>query len=208
MGLSNNEHQKKTFVAILSGAGKFAIRADKDTEGAVARDISKGPNSGKTVYELLYSELSGQIVNISYTKKDIGAQIEVTIEDNGRYVLQIPWASRVRDQFIKRIVNTDLTTKVTFKVFSDKDSGRPVFLIEQLGAYVPMSFTKNNPCGVPQPVQKIVRGEKSWDFTEVENFMFDRLQEVIANFSKVELPEDTQETPDADMTFNSMGLDE
>ena len=183
MGLKNSSSFKKTYVTILSADAKFVIRCDGDEEGAVARELTKGINAGKTIYEKHYDELEGTITSVQYVSKEMGDktvnQIEVAMSDSDSdFVLQIPWSTRVRDHFIKRIVNVDFTKPVSIKLFKDKEKGTCVMNIRQDGVTVPMSFTKNNPMGIPQPTKKVVKGVDTYDYTEVEEFLYQELQKV------------------------------
>lgn len=190
MGLSNESAMgtgNKKFVTVSRRDSKFVIRVPEGTEGAEARVIEKGAKEGQTVYEMKYSTLSGDISKIDYVKKQFGEFIEVTIDD---CVLQISWNDfRVRDSFIKRIVNANFCSPVEFVLFPDSKTHEPVFLIKQAGASVPMSFTKANPEGIPQATQTTERGTVKWDFSAIENFLYEKLMEVITtNFGSNDAP--------------------
>jgi hypothetical protein len=36
-----------------------------------------------------------------------------------------------------------------------------------------MLYTKDNPNGMPPPVEKTVKGQQKWDFSEQENFLYE-----------------------------------
>ena len=189
MGLSNNgaTGNGKTFVTVSRRDAKFVKRVPEGTEGSIARVIEKGANEGKTIHEMKYSTLDGMISNVQYTKKPFGEFIEVAIDD---CVLQISWGDfKVRDAFIKRVVNVDFNTPVEFNLFPDSKTGDAVFLIKQNGETVPMSFTKANPDGIPEATSKESRGQVVWDFSEIEDFLYTKLMEVITtNFGSTDGP--------------------
>ena len=60
----------KTFVTIFDG--RLVTRVPEGTEGAVSRELQKGANAGKTVWEKTYSSVSGTITGGGYVVKDIG----------------------------------------------------------------------------------------------------------------------------------------
>lgn len=176
MGLSQSGGRKQ-YVQIVGG--KFAVRVDKDTEGAVERTLAKGNSAGKVVYELLYDTLSGRITNISYNVKEFGDVIEIEID--GELVLSIPWSNGVKSSLICRLCNVDFAQEVLFKIFIGH-KGSAVLIMYQSGDLVPLRYTKDAPEDMPKAKQISVRGVEKWDFTEVDNFLFDVLNRQIERF--------------------------
>jgi hypothetical protein len=170
-------------VTINSSEAKFAVRCNEYDEGAVARELTKGANAGKKIYEKKYDEVEGMVKSINYTTKNIGDksvnQIEVTLNDEGKdFLVQIPWSMRIRDHFIKRIVNVDFKKPISIKLFKDKEKDTCVLNIKQNDVTVPMSFTKDNPGDLPQPVKKTVKGVDTFDYTMVEEFLYQELMKI------------------------------
>jgi hypothetical protein len=181
MGLESNVREGKKFVGISRRNGKFSIRVTEDTEGAIPRQLEQGPNEGKTVYEKFYDRITGKISKINYKTNDkYGDSIEVYIDD---CVLNINWGDfSVRDSFIKRLPNIDLEKDVECGVFLDKETKRIVFVVRQDGEVVPYAFTREEPNGIPQAIKKEERGKEIWDFSVIENFLYDVLMEHIRKF--------------------------
>ncbi len=187
MGLKSNGGNA-TFVSIIDS--KFTVRVQEGTPEAEERKLTKGKNAGTVVHELRYSSLSGIIKKIEYVKKQFGNFIEIVIADDKDYTLQIPWESfTARDNFIKRLPNIILSDEVEFVVFKD-DKGRMVFLIKQYNIWVPPAFTKDNPNGMP-PAKKDAKGD--WDFRDVEEFLFNVLEEQTKRFGGEEVVNETVE---------------
>jgi len=183
MGLGGGTTLKK-YVTINNN--DFTIRCNENVEGATCRKLKKGPNEGKEVFELRYSELSGIITSMKEVKKDFGDFIEVTIKDQEDFILQIPWSDfTVRDALIKRLPNLNPGKVVVFKVWENKENGRTAFAIQQDDEWIKYAYTKDNPNGMPQPEKTNVRGVDKWDFTNVENFLYDEFQKHSKKFNQV-----------------------
>ncbi len=175
MGFGGENYQKKTYITI--GGGKFCIRVTNTTEGAVQRIITnKKTGEKKEVFELQANEVSGMIKRLNHVVKDFGTFIEIIIEDDKLYCVQIPWQMySIRDGFLKRIPNVDYKKPVALVIFIDKDTQRPVLFIRQDGKSVPLKYTKENPNGLPAPKEVIRQGVKKLDFSEAEEFMYSLL---------------------------------
>lgn len=185
----------KTFMTIVGG--EFCIRVPEGTEGSRERKLTAGKNEGKTISELTYCEIAGMITDINYSEKDFGSFIEITIKDEKEYMLQIPWGSfSLRDSFIKRLPFVDPKKETIFTVFPDKETGRSVFLVGQDGNFLKCKYTKDEPNGMPQPIEKQVRGRVSWDFTDCENFLFDVLKEEMKRFNSEKVKDYQEEMPE------------
>jgi hypothetical protein len=173
MGLSNEGAKGKVFVSIVHG--KFCVRVNADTEGAVSREITKGDKAGTTIYELQYSKLSGMIKSIEFKNKQFGDFVEIAVHDSDDFVLQLPWGQGAANAFVKMLPNIDKSLPLDFHTFLDKE-GRTAFLIKQKGDWVKYAFTKDNPNGMPSPSKKTVRGKETWDWSAVEEFLFNELK--------------------------------
>lgn len=173
MGLQANNSGVK-FVSITGG--KLTIRVQAGTPDAIERALTAGKNEGKIISELHFDRLSGKITEIKYVKKQICEYVEVTIIDDEKYILQIPWNSSLKNSLICRLPNIDYAKEVTFAVFKDKEKDRAVLIVYQGEDLVPMAHTKDNPNGMPAAKEVTERGVKKWDFSLVEEFLYGVLQ--------------------------------
>jgi len=177
MGLNSSSGGNKTFVSIVGG--QLTTRVTEDTPGAVARQLTKGPNEGQTVYELKFKSLTGALIKIEYVTKKFGSYIEATVLDGKEFILQISWEDfNVRGSFVKRLPNVDPTQLVEFCAWKDKE-GHTAFIVKQNDEIVPMAFTKDNPNGMPDAVKDKLG---KWDFRDQETFMFDTLEQCGSKF--------------------------
>lgn len=173
MGLKSNNSGVK-FVSITGG--KLTIRVQTGTPDSVERVLTAGKNEGKTISELRYDSLSGRIVGLKYDKKEFGEYVEVTIMDDEKYVLQIPWNSSLKNSLLCRLPNVDYNKDVTFVTFKDKDKDRAVLIIYQDEDLIAMAHTKDKPNGMPEAKKVTERGVEKWDFSDVEEFLYGVLQ--------------------------------
>lgn len=205
MGLFNT-NENTTFINIINS--KFTVKVDENTEGAVQRENK----NGNIVHELLFSNLSGKILDIAYKKKDFGDFVEIRIYDDGHFVLQLPWGNSLCNNLIKMLPNIDYGCFVEFCVFKERKSGRTALLIKQNGEWVKYAFTKDRPNGMPKPTQ---RKTGKWDFSKVEDFLFSVLEGEIERINKHEeehgiadsTKEEIGELPDEDEASQGLPLD-
>jgi len=180
MGLEGGAN--KTYVSIVKS--RLTIRVPKNTENAVERVLEKGPKAGLPIYELQYPRLRGNITDISYeTHSEYGDSVAIEVKsksDNKTYCLKISWDDfGVRTNFVKQLSNVDHTKEVCFIAFPDKEKNdKTVFLIAQgkdaddKDIIVPFKYTKENPEGIPEPTQKMVRGTEKWDYSDNNEFLY------------------------------------
>lgn len=188
MGLGNGSGNK-TYVSVVGG--RLAIRVKEGTPGAIQRTTK----DNKVVYEQQYQYLDGKITHISYDIKPFGAFINVEVD--GKYVLSVPFKSSMKRNVISQLPNIDFAKDIKVTAFQDKDKKKNVILMYQDNEMVKFQHTKENPNGLPEPKEVVKLGKKEWDFSEVEQFMYDVLQQQIARFNKengIEVA--TEEEPD------------
>lgn len=132
----------------------FTKRAADGQEGAVMRKITKRDGSVKEVWEFLFKELNGNIVNIDVKDTDWGKQYEITLDDVGETMcLQVNVESGYGDTFAARLPNVDPDKPVQLLPYSfipegetRKKEGINIF---QYGTKVLPFFTKEKPGDMP-----------------------------------------------------------
>jgi len=195
MGLSNDTGERTTFVTIVGGKFTKRLNDDDTNPNAIERALTKGPNAGKVVRELQFTTLDGTIKACELQKSDYGESLDITLtDDEGDFVLKIPLESQYFSQVARRLPNVCIEEHILFGLSIDKQRGKPFLYIKQGSNTVHMHFTKDEPHGMPQAQQKLVRGEKKWDFTEQENFLYDVttkfVEKVAASAPQTQTPHD------------------
>lgn len=169
MGLGNNNNA--IFLNIADG--KIIRRFPSKTKDSEERTIKKGPNAGKVVHEEHYSFVEGMITDIQTKDSEYGKSWLVTIEDNGeKFVLQMDYSGGYSSAFLKALPNVDLSSKVKLspKMTQEGDKKKTTLFINQHGKAAKHAFTKDNPNGLPEMVQKKVKGKMQWDDSEMMEF--------------------------------------
>lgn len=160
--------QNKKFLSPVNG--RLALRVDKGTPGAVERYSEK---KDSTLYELYYDYLEGFIDSVSLvTHEEYGININIDVTDAGEtYTLTFPFSSKYANGFMYAIKNADLSKKVRFNVFNNKE-GRGVLIMLQDDTPLKYYYTKATPNGLPQPKERIKMGVPHWDWSDVEEFLY------------------------------------
>jgi hypothetical protein len=161
-------------------AGKFVERVDENTTGAVARVLEKGPNAGKTVYELSYEGYEGQIYDVQTEASEYGTRLVIfmdvsTVEQpNAKVKITLPLSSGPAKAFLSRLPVIDFSKDVLLNGYNiqSKETGRfNQFIVPyQDGKKIEAFYTKDKPNGLPKMQQIKVKGNLVWDDTEQLEF--------------------------------------
>jgi hypothetical protein len=186
MGLSNKQSNRQTFVTVVGGRFTIRLQDGDDNPEAVERTLEKGPNKGKVVKELQFTHLDGMIVGAEMDTESQYPSFNLLMEDDGEsFKLQLPLESQYFGQVAKRLAGIDCDEIVVFGIGFDKEAnhgkGKHFLFIQQDGESIHMLYTKDNPNGMPPPVEKTVKGQKKWDFSEQENFLYEVAVAWLAN---------------------------
>ena len=158
----------------------------------LSKTISKGVNEGKLRYYVEYDFVSGHITGIELDRSDIGDRIKLTLNDAGdEFILSISTDSAYGESFMNQMNNIDLGAEVTLQPWSmtpdqwfdltgkTVKSNKVGLTLKQGGAKLEKYYTKENPNGMPQLVQKTVKGKVEWDSTDRDNFLYEELLKFI-----------------------------
>jgi hypothetical protein len=193
LGNSNNS----IFLNIADG--KIIRRFQNQTKDSRERILAKGPNAGKTVHEEIYSFVEGVITDIQTKDSDYGKSWLVTIEDNGeKYILQMDYSSGYSSSFLKALPNVDISAKVKLspKMTIEGDKKKTTLFINQHGTATKHFYTKDNPNGLPQMVQKKVKGKMQWDDSEMMEFFENMVKnEILPKLKGVAVGQDEDNEP-------------
>jgi len=176
MGFNTNEGGGK-FVSIVGG--RFCIRVQEGTEGAVTR-VNK---LNKTVHEKYYDSFTGKLVAVKVVDGNYGKQWEFSFQDQKEvYKLQLGYSNGFAKNIVKILPNVDLTKEMKIspstKIEADGTKKSSLF-INQDGVALKHAYTKENPNGLPPMVQVTVKGEKVWDDTDQMVFLYNMVQSTI-----------------------------
>lgn len=159
MGLENRM-TGKTFVNIFNG--KFVIRTDEKTPGAISR-LNK---NNKKVWELHYNNLKGVLTSI--TKKahdDFGMMWEIQLTDDKDYVLNIPYGGGQSFKFFTKVMmvpDIDAPIEVGVQLTDEKTQ----FFISQNGASMKTYWNKDNKRDLPELKIMKFKGKDQYDDTD------------------------------------------
>jgi hypothetical protein len=82
------------------------------------------------------------------------------------------YSSGYSSSFLKALPNVDISAKVKLspKMTIEGDKKKTTLFINQHGTAAKHFYTKDNPNGLPQMVQKKVKGKMQWDDSEMMEF--------------------------------------
>jgi hypothetical protein len=167
MGLGTQENGK--YISIVGG--RFCIRVQEGSEGAISR-VNK---LGKTVWEKYYDNFTGKLVGIKTTDGTYGKQWVFSFQDAGEvYNLQLGYNNSFAKNIIKMLPNADLTKEMKVQPqtkVDDKGVKKSSVFINQDGVSLKHAYTKDNPNGLPQMKQVLVKGSLIWDDTDQMVFL-------------------------------------
>lgn len=174
MGLENREGGQ--FINILGG--KFSIRVPEGTEGSVAR-VNK---EGKTVHEKYYDSFTAKLVGIKTQDSAYGKNWIFSFQDGGDvYQLQLSYSNSFAANLLKKLPNIDLTKEMKIQPSVKEVDGvkKSSLFVTQDGVSIKHKFTREEPNGMPEMEQIVVRGQSAWDDTKQLAFLFDMVQKEI-----------------------------
>ena len=181
MALSNSASGGGTFVTLYKGY--WGKRTQEGVEGAVSRERGgTGDNSKDIIYELRYNTLSGIIKNAYIDEGKFGSQLVLVIEDEGEVITaKLKADGRQAESLIKSLPNLDLSKPVELQAYENK-KGYGALGIKQDGEKVGWAYSKEKPNGMPKAVKKTVKGKESWDFSAIEEFLYNKLVEFCSGY--------------------------
>jgi len=166
MGLEQRAEGK--FITILGG--KFCQRVQEGTEGAVQRTNK----IGKVVNEKFYDSFTGKLVNIKVQDGTYGKSWNFSFKDKEEvYTLQLSYSNSFATALLKMLPNADLSKemKVSPSVKEVDGKNKSSLFINQDGVALKHAYTRENPNGMPDMEQIVVKGEKIWDDTKRMAFL-------------------------------------
>jgi hypothetical protein len=137
--------------------------------------------TGETITKFIkrYKSVEGFIKKIDYRESEYEGvkfnswKIHI-VDDQGKLgILDLLLNSNPGTRFMKLAENLDFTKPVEFSAWHDTKDDKTAFVVKQNGHSVSQKYTRENPNGCPEPVQRGRQGK--WDFTDQEDFLYDRM---------------------------------
>jgi hypothetical protein len=166
---------RATYLSIWDGS--IVQKSKEPREG-----YERHEKDGRVSYVKRYPGFDGFIDDIIWFDREIegGKRIKgwnLVVSDKGDvYQLSMPLNSAATNVFMNVAGNIDFEQKVSFSAWKDRE-GKTAFLLRQpdrTGETVKRCHTKDHPNGMPQA--KYSERRKEWDFTEVEDFLLEKME--------------------------------
>ncbi len=173
LGLTNHNNNIK-YLNIFEGT--FRLKVVEGTENAVSR-VNK---NGETVHELVYRNVAGYIKNLYIRKTDFGRRFNLLLGDgNTLYCIQLGYADYMAVAIYKMLPNIVDPTQPVKVSLSRKpnDKGKEVtsiFISQEVDGNevsVKHFYNKENPNGMPDLEDVIIKGEPTKDNTKQVEFL-------------------------------------
>lgn len=186
MGFENREGGK--YITILNG--KFCVRVQEGTRGAVAR-VNK---IGNTVHEVFHDSFTAKLVNIRTRDSAYGKNWEFDFRDGEEvYTLQLNYSNSYATNLLKILPMADLSKEMKIQPSQKVVDGKTKssLFVSQDGVTLKHAYTKEKPNGLPPMEQVTVKGQLVWDDTKRLEF----LQAMVERDILPKLPRDTSAAP-------------
>lgn len=204
MALIKNENNRKTFLEIKD----YSICQVSSQEVSGWEKITTTDRDGKqyTKYVNRFRTVDGHITGIEYIKRTLPgtntelASWKISLHDRDadeRYVLTFPATSPASSRFLKLAENINPDQAVEFAAWKDTQDAKPklAFMVKQDGKNVPQKYSikeieigdkkvvalvnAEDPENPDAPKLHVRRnGDKDW--SEIEDFLFERMESVVA----------------------------
>jgi hypothetical protein len=120
MAKIKHEELRGQFYNVLGSTGKFHLKVEEGTEGAQLRKYETSDGKAGEKWELIASEVTGEIDNISIFDGDYGENVLVALKleegetETDQIVLSLGASSAFGEQFLEKLPNIDTSKEVTF----------------------------------------------------------------------------------------------
>ena len=179
MGLGNSEGGNSKFITIVGG--KWTLRVPEGTEGATARELTKGPNAGTPVYEKYFDHVDGMLIGGEIKTGEYGTDLCLGIEDEGvTYNVQIPADSDYFRSFAKCCEKIDVDLPLFLGLGIPKGDGFPFLYVKNDGNIMSSGYTRDEPNGMPPWEKKEEMGQVKWDKSAQNNFCYKLVVDFLA----------------------------
>ena len=174
------------YITILQG--KFCQRVPEGTEGAVTRTNKLG----NVVHEKFYDNFTGKLVDIKTQDGTYGKTWNFLFQDKEDvYTLQLSYSNSFSTAFLKMLPNIDLTKEMKVSPSTKEVDGKmkSSLFVNQDGKALKHAYTRENPNGMPDLEQVMVKGVLTWDDTKRLVFLQEMVDtQIIPKLSGVTTP--------------------
>lgn len=171
MGFDNRSEGKYFTIINTKKGAKFAQRVQEGTEGAEAR-VNK---MGVTVFEKYHDSFTAKLIDVKvFEGQKYGKQWEFSFRDNGEvFKLQLGYTNSLAQSFLKILPNINLDKEVKLSPSTKEVDGKPKnsLFVNQDGVALKHAYTRDNPNGLPEWKEIIVKGVKTGDNTDQMLFL-------------------------------------
>jgi len=169
--------------------GKFCQRVGEKTEGAIPR-INK---LGKQVFEKFYDSFTGQLVNIKVQDGNGYGKNWIFVFKDGEDVwnLQLGYSNSYATNILKMLPNIDINKpfKLSPQVKEVDGKSKSSLFINQGEQHIKHAYTRENPNGMPDLEQVVVKGDTVWDDTKRLIFLQEMVnRDILPKLSKEAIP--------------------
>ena len=200
MGLENREGGK--WFSVYDG--KFSQKVSDTTPGAIQRTNKLG----KVTFEKYYDSFVGKLVNIRKQDSPYGKNWMFDFKDKADvYHLTLGYANGMASSFLKILPNIDVSKEIKVSVSTKEVDGKKKssLFVNQDGIALKHFYTKENPQGIPQWEQVMVKGVPVWDNTKELAFLENMVKKTV--LPKLEgLPQSAEEVQ-AEKDFQNAGTE-
>jgi len=166
-----------TYLSFIGG--EFRERVKEGTENALSREIEKGPNKGKVIWEVGDQWIEGILTGLVVEQGEYSKQWKVKLQDvDETYIITLKWGSGIAAGLLLRLPNVDLSVPIRMIGHYFAADDKVVLTVTQNGQKVDRFWTQEEPKDKPRWKQITVKGEKQWDNTAeseyLERYMMER----------------------------------
>jgi len=200
MAKIKHEEPKGKFYNVLGSTGKFHLKVEEGTEGAQLRKYETSDGTKGEKWELIASEITGVIDNVSIYEGDYGKNVIVALKleegetETDQILISLGAASPFGEQFLEKLPNINAEWEVTFKPYVfEGDDGKvkkgltilqgEMKLVSAYNTYDPEKKTWKTKKGFPLPEN----GGKGFDTDDWKAYFIGRRKYLIEELKKNDL---------------------
>lgn len=176
MGL-NQGGAGRTYLTISSG--KIAKKVKKGEPGFEGSIPCSNKEGNRNWNEIRYTSVSGYLQDVKKRTTEYGEDLCLVVRDGSEvFELQMPYRSRYANGFFFAMPNIDVNKEITFTPWmkevtnnQGKQVKKTMLYLKQGGDQnVDWFFTLENPNGMPDLKEYVIKGQTTYDDTDRMNF--------------------------------------
>lgn len=136
---------------------------------------------GKLVHEEHYDRWKGKIISVKTRESEYGKDWVIEIKDGEETaLLSFKYSSGYAASFLKALPNVNLDQEVIISPLLKEEDGKKksVIFLHQNGGPVKWYYTKATPNGLPGLKQIKVKGQTTWDDSDMMEFLEKMVTEI------------------------------